>query len=187
MLETYAALFRAVNLAGRNKLSMTDLRRLLTDVGVTDARTLLQSGNAVFRSASRSPGELERLLETEAEKRLGLRTDVFVRDGAELDAVIKGNPFADEARRDPGHLVVLFLKRAPAASNVKALQAAIKDREIVRAHGRHAYIVYPDGIGRSRLTGALIGKYIEGPGTSRNWNTVLKLATNVGGGASPKR
>jgi uncharacterized protein (DUF1697 family) len=89
--------------------------------------------------------------------------------------------FEAEAKSDPGHLVVMALKDAPAASAVKALQAAIKGREIVRAAGRHAYIVYPDGIGRSKLTNALIEKTLATRGTARNWNTVMKLAAMAGG------
>jgi uncharacterized protein (DUF1697 family) len=69
----------------------------------------------------------------------------------------------------------MVLKDAPKAGAVKALQAAITGREIVRAHGREAYLVYPDGIGPSKLTHALIEKTLGTRGTGRNWNTVLKL------------
>ena len=53
--------------------------------------------------------------------------------------------------------------------------AAIVGAEIVRAEGRHLYAVYPDGVGRSRLTTQLIEKHLGTRGTGRNWNTVLKL------------
>ena len=74
----------------------------------------------------------------------------------------------------------MLLKSAPDATRVKALQAAIVGPEIVRAKGRHAYIVYPDGMGRSRLTSALIERTLGTRGTARNWNTVLKLGALVG-------
>ena len=154
---------------------MADLRELATDLGLADAKTILQSGNLVF-SDPRKSGDLERLLEAEIEKRLGLRTDFFVRTAAEWKALIAHNPFPEEAKRDPSHLVVMCLKDAPDAKDVAELQAAIKDREVVRAVGRQAYLVYPDGIGRSRLTIALIEKKLGTRGTGRNWNTVLKLA-----------
>ena len=89
--------------------------------------------------------------------------------------VIKNNPFREEAKRDPSHLVAFLLKDAPDAQNVAALQAAIKGPEIARAKGRQAYIVYPDGIGRSRLTSTLIERKIGTRATGRNWNTVLRL------------
>ena len=63
---------------------------------------------------------------------------------------------------------------------MRALQAAITGPEVVRADGAHAYIIYPDGVGRSRLTHALIERKLGTRGTGRNWNTVLKLAALAG-------
>lgn len=175
-MTIHIALLRAVNLPSHNQVGMADLRDLLTKQGFADARSLLQSGNLVFRSdRGTSAAQLERLLETEAAKRLGLETDFFVRTAADWKSVIAHNPFREEAHDDPGHLVVMFLKDAAAAKDVKALQAAITGREVVRASGRHAYLVYPDGIGRSHVTIALIEKHLGTRGTGRNWNTVLKL------------
>jgi uncharacterized protein (DUF1697 family) len=102
-----------------------------------------------------------------------------VRSAADWRGVIDRNPFPREAEDDPGHLLVMAFKRAPTPGDVKALQAAISGREVVRADGTHAYLVYPDGIGRSRLTTALIEKTLGTRGTGRNWNTVLKLGALV--------
>jgi uncharacterized protein (DUF1697 family) len=174
-MSTYIALLRAINLAGYQRVAMSDLRDLLGGLGFEDVRSLLQSGNLVFRSGARDGTQVERRLEAEAAKRLGLATGFIVRSAEEWEAVVAGNPFPAEAKRDPGHLLVVFLKGAPAAKGVESLQAAIKGREVVRARGKDAYIVYPDGIGRSRLTNALIEKHLGTRGTGRNWNTVLKL------------
>jgi len=175
-MTIYLALLRGINVGGHKLVAMADLRDLLTQLGCVDARSLLQSGNLVFRSNARTSAALERLLEVEAEKRLALQTDFFVRTAEEWKAVIARNPFRKEAERDPAHLVVMFLKDAPDVKDVEALQAAITGPEVVRAEGRHAYIVYPSGIGRSRLTITLIEKKLGTRGTGRNWNTVLKLA-----------
>ncbi len=72
--------------------------------------------------------------------------------------------------------MVLFLRTAPEPQAFKTLQAAVKGREIVRGAGREAYIVYPDGVGTSKLTLRLIEKDLGTSGTMRNWNTVGKLA-----------
>ena len=90
--------------------------------------------------------------------------------------VVARNPFRKEAERDPSHLVVMFLKAAANAKDLQAVQAAITGPEIIRADGRHLYIVYPAGIGKSRLTNALIEKKLGIRGTARNWNTVVKIA-----------
>lgn len=154
---------------------MTKLRDLLTDVGFDDPRTLLQSGNVVFGSERASTRALERLLEAELDRRLKVTTDFFLRSAREWQEIIAGNPFLEEAERDPGHLVVMVLKEEPSRDAARELDAAIKGSEVVRVAGRHAYAVYPDGIGRSRLSVALIEKKLGTRGTGRNWNTVLKL------------
>jgi len=178
-MTRHVALLRAVNLAGRNAVSMASLRALLEELRFSEVRSLLQSGNLVFDDDRRTPAELERLLEEATMKKLGVRTDYFVRTSRDWSKLVAANPFPREAREDPGHLLVVCLKKAPSASDVKSLQAAIRGREIVRAEGRQAYIVYPDGVGRSKLTAALIEKKLGARGTARNWNTVLKLAAVV--------
>jgi len=176
----YIGLLRAVNLGGHNQVAMPALRDLLTQLGFADPRTVLQSGNIVFGCDRRRAADLESVLEAEVERRLKVATDFFVRSAEEWRDMVAGNPFLKEAERDPSHLVVMALKDRPTAQAVQDLQAAVTGSEVVRAEGRHAYIVYPDGIGRSRLTNALIEKKLRTRGTGRNWNTVLKLKAVVG-------
>jgi uncharacterized protein (DUF1697 family) len=175
-MTAHVVLLRGVNLGGRTQVAMSDLRDLLIELGCAQVRSVLNSGNLVFGGGRKTGATLERLLESEAEKRLDLRTDFHVRTADEWAAVVAKNPFRAEAKRDPGHLVVMFLKKAPNAKAVEALRAAITGREIVETVGRHAYIVYPNGIGRSRLTNKLIDSKLGTRGTGRNWNTVSKLA-----------
>ena len=99
----------------------------------------------------------------------------FVRTADEWASLVKKNPFPDEAEGDPGHLVAVLMRQAPRPGAVLALRAAIVGRERVELRGREAYLVYPDGMGRSKLTPNLIEKHLGGAGTTRNWNTVLKL------------
>ncbi|HEY7293489.1 MAG TPA: DUF1697 domain-containing protein [Dehalococcoidia bacterium] len=178
-MTLHVALLRAVNVGGRNRVAMSDLLALLTDLGFAGGQSLLQSGNLVFRSDGRSGDELERLLESESEHRLSLRTDYLVRSAEEWRAIVARNPFPDEASRDPGHLVVMFLKAAVGPEAVAALQAAIRGRERLQAEGKQLYIVYPDGIGTSKLTNTVIESRLGTRGTARNWNTVLRLAERL--------
>lgn len=175
-MSTFLGFFRGINVGGHGVVPMTDLRAWLTRLGFAEVRSLLQSGNFVFRSTRRSPAALERHLESAAEKQLGLRTTVFIRTPDEWRDAIAQNPFPDEAQRDPSHLVLVVMKTAPQPKQVDALQASIKGREIVRARGRHAYIYYPDNIGKSRLTLPVIERGLGATGTGRSWGTVLKMA-----------
>ncbi len=115
----HIALLRAVNVAGHQAVGMAGLRDLLARLGFTDVRSLLASGNLVFRGGTAKGPALERLLEAEAAKRLKLATDFFVRSAAEWSSVIAQNPFPAEAERDPGHLLVMCLKAAPSAAAVR--------------------------------------------------------------------
>lgn len=174
-MTTYLAFLRAINVAGHQPVAMADLRAMLSALGFEEPQSLLQSGNLVFRGPPRSVARLERALEAQATDHLGLDTDFFVCTARDWEGVIARNPFSKEAARDPGRLLVMVLKAAPEAKDLSALESAITGPEVLRADGRYAYIVYPNGVGRSRLTNALIEKKLHTRGTGRNWNTVLKL------------
>lgn len=178
-MPMHVALLRGINVGGRNLVAMSELRDLLGSLGLSGVQSLLQSGNLVFHADRRSGTALERLLEAETQKGLGVTADYVVRSSKEWQTIIERNPFPKEAERDPSHLVVMFLKSAPAAKDVKALQAAIKGPEAVRTDGKQLYIVYPAGIGRSKRSGTLIERMLDTRGTGRNWNTVLKLAAMI--------
>jgi len=174
-MTKFVAVLRAINLGAHNRIAMADLREMCGKIDLENAKTLLVSGNLIFESRLGSSEKLERLLEGASTRHLGVTTDYFVRSATEWQAIIEANPFRAEAKSDPGRLVMMCLRDAPSAAAVKALQAAIKGREIVRASGKQAYFVYPDGQGTSKLTIAMIEKHLGTRGTARNWNTVLKL------------
>jgi len=178
-LTTHIALLRAVNVGGRGKVAMADLRALVADLRFEAPRSMLQSGNLVFRSEP-TGATLEALLERETKARLGLATDYIVRTGAEWERIVAANPFAPMARDDPSHLLVMSLKSPPDAVSLEGLRAWIPGRETIEAAGRELYIAYPDGIGASKLTGAVIERRLGTRGAARNWNTVTKLAALAG-------
>jgi uncharacterized protein (DUF1697 family) len=175
-VATLITLLRGVNVGGNKMVPMAQLKSWLGQQGMTDVRTLLNSGNAIFRAPAPAGPKLERVLEAAAEREFKLKADIHVRTLAEWKQLIADNPFASEAKSDPGHLLALVLKAAPTAAQAAALQTALPGRERAVVHGRHAYRYYPDGVGQSRLTPALLDRVLGSRGTARNWNTVLKLA-----------
>ena len=172
----YVGLLRAVNVGPGTQVRMEALRKLLGEAGLRDVQTLLQSGNLVFRGPPGREAELERDLSDRINRSFRVRTELFLRTREEWREVLEGNPFPREAKDDPSHVVVVTLRDAPARDRWQALTAAIRGRERVEAGDRHGYFVYPDGIGRSKLTPAVIERHLGTPGTARNWNTVQKLA-----------
>ncbi|MGE5815296.1 MAG: DUF1697 domain-containing protein [Acidobacteriota bacterium] len=178
----YVGLLRGINVGGRRKVGMTELRQFAADIGLKEPRTLLQSGNLVFGAAKRSTAGLEKFLEEAARQRLDLRTDVIVRSAEEWEEIVLANPFEDAARRDPSHLLVMFLK-APARKGAVEEAARINSGpEMIHAVGRELYIVFPRGIGTSKFPSLLGAADLGTRGTGRNWNTVIKLLTALRNG-----
>src|SRR5262245_16789798 len=125
-MTSYVAPLRGVNVGGNKMVPMAELRDMLTKLGFEDAKTLRQSGNAVFRCPAKAPAKLEQLLEAESKKRLGLTCDFHVRTAAELRAAIDANPMKAEAVKDPSRFLVSFYKAPIDAAKVKVAQAAIQ-------------------------------------------------------------
>ncbi len=165
-----ALLLRGVNLGGSRRLAMADLRALLTELGHTEVKTLMASGQAVLAS-ERPPAEVAAELETRLLADAGLRTDVMVRTGAEMAAVVAANPFPT-ADADGARHAVVFL-REPFVVELDPAQYA--PDELV-SHGCELYLRLPNGFADSKLSIA-VGKIKGGPpATTRNWNTVKKIA-----------
>ena len=173
-MHKFVALLRAVNVGGTAKAPSAALKAAAEGIALQEVATVLQTGNLVF-SADTTPDALEQRLEKAFADALGLKTEVMVRSAAEWSAIVDANPFPREAGSDPSHLLVMVMKREPLEDGVKALQAH-PGPERIEARGRQLYIVYPQGIGRSKLNGAPGWNKLGCRGTGRNWNTVLKLA-----------
>jgi uncharacterized protein (DUF1697 family) len=180
VLSTHVALLRGINLGGNKLVKMSALCEVAGSIGCRAPRTLLNSGNLLFcASPATTAAALEKKLFAATAKTLGVEAQVFVRTAAEWREVIAANPFRAEAKRDPGRLLVLALDAEPAAADVRALQTAITGPERVRVVGRHAYVFFADGQGQSKLSTAMIDRFLKAKGTGRNWNTVLKIAMGL--------
>jgi uncharacterized protein (DUF1697 family) len=161
------ALLRGVNL-GKRQVIMSELRALCEGAGFTDVRTLLASGNLVL-DAKEKGAKLEAKLEKLILDEMELKTDVFVRTGAELDAIIAANPFKAFAKSQPNFLVTVFMRERASAVEMKAMEeTALLGEEVKQGKGC-LYIKFPKGQGPSKLKTPRLG-------AARNWNTVTKLA-----------
>lgn len=109
------SMLRGVNLAGKRKVKMEALRALYESIGLRDARTLLQSGNVLFKSGRKDLGALTGLIEGAIERKFGFHSDVVLRTSAELRDVIARNPFGNRAGVEASKLLISFLVSEPAA------------------------------------------------------------------------
>jgi uncharacterized protein (DUF1697 family) len=173
--DLHILLLRAINVGGHGRVAMAELVALLEGLGLQRPRSLLHAGSFVLGAGNLGCEALESLVEHEIEARLGLATQALARSAHEWDAVLSGNPFRDEARDAPAKLMVMPLKAEPAPGAFETLQTAHTGPERAALVGRTLYIVYPEGAGASKFTGALIERKLGVRGTARNWNTAVKL------------
>ncbi len=173
-MKKVAVFLRAVNLPGR-RLLMTDFKTALATAGCRGAETVAAAGNAVVEAGAADVA-LEGAIEAELARTLHHSTEVFVRDGAEMAAIVARNPYSKMAVEDPSHLVVVFLRENPSEQAVQDLRDRIQGPEDVAAGPGCLYATYPDSIGKSKLTAGVIERALKLCGTARNWNTVRKMA-----------
>jgi uncharacterized protein (DUF1697 family) len=183
-MATHVALLRGINLGGKNKVAMADLRALVAGLGLTDVSTYIQSGNVLFTAPAVTECAVTARAMTEAiAATLGVTAPVVVLTREELAQVIADNPFPDEP--DPRRVHAVVLSEPPWAElgvkldAARAKSAAAGGTDRVLAIGRTLYLHTPDGYGRSVLAEALL-RVVSSPksgatGTARNWATMTKL------------
>jgi uncharacterized protein (DUF1697 family) len=180
----YVALLRGINVGGRNKVAMADLRQVAESLGHTEVATYIQSGNLVFTSTGDNAsgglaGALADALEREIARSLAVRPAVVVLSRADLAQVIADNPFPGES--NPKALHAVFRREALTTDAVEAIAAAEQkarakgSEDEVIIVGRTLFLRTPDGLGRSELAAQLARVGSQAAGTARNWATVTKL------------
>jgi uncharacterized protein (DUF1697 family) len=174
------ALLRGINVGGRSMLSMSELRAALDAVGLTGARTHLQSGNLLVTPAAGREGSLAETIRDVIKGDFGLDIQVLLRTRPELGEIVTRNPITGpEATGSKVHVV--FLASTPEANQVNDLdpERSPPDRFVVA--GREIYVHYPNGSGRSKLSLDYFEKRLGVVGTARNWNTVTRLLEMLDG------
>lgn len=166
-MTSYVALLRGVNLVGNSTLKMSDLKRIADDLGLESARTYIGSGNLLFLS-DRPEEALRRALEKELQAHMSKDVRVMLRTAAEMKAVVKANPFTDQAANQ---VQAFFLNEPPPADLFKTARNKADDERIAIGP-REVFVAYGEkGIGKSRMRIPAAES-----GTARNMNTVAKLA-----------
>lgn len=187
-MPSHIALLRGINLGGRNKVAMADLRVVVAGLGHGDVSTYIQSGNVLFTAAGNGDGTaavtaMADAMTAEIAAKLGVTAPVIILTRDELAGIIAANPYPDEPEPRRVHAVVLSQPPWPdLASRLDAAMAASAakgSRDEIRAIGRTLYLHTPDGYGTSDLAQGLL-RFVHAPkagatGTARNWATMTKL------------
>jgi uncharacterized protein (DUF1697 family) len=171
LMKTFVALLRAVTPTGKNKVPMAPLREALSEAGLVDVRTYIQSGNVLARSDLPAT-DVEALVHDTIEQQFGGDLIVVVRTPAQMRNVLQGNPFEpSEAART--HFTFLSKKPGKRAVNDLVGQSFPPDRFVVTS--QVVYLNCPQGYGVSKLSNNFLERKLGVSATTRNHNTVTKL------------
>ena len=182
--HAYVALLRGINVGGKNKVPMAELRSALADRECSEVRTYIQSGNVVLRSCL-DAAELSEIIEQTVEQQFGIAVPVVVRTAATWSGYLVRNPFPAESAEDGGRVLLVLSTEAPAKTAASELTEAATQGERVEQVGDALWIHYANGVGRSKLTPALLDRRIGSPATARNWRTVMQLGEMLDETTSP--
>ena len=189
-MASHVALLRGINVGGRNKAPMADLREVVASLGHTGVSTYIQSGNVLFSTAEEDTAKLAAALESAIEDRFGIWSSVVVLSRDELARVLAANPYPDEPNPRMVHVVFLnaelpesVLTRISAAESAAAAKGSRDTVQVAgQAAGQALFLHTPDGFGTSELAQNVF-KIIAPPkksrpglaATARNWATATKL------------
>lgn len=170
-MDTYIALFRGINVGGKNILPMKNLVEILEGMGCEKVKTYIQSGNAVFQTKRTQAKKLAEGIGTKIFGSHGFKPKVLLLEVSELEESIKNNPFKTE---DGKALHFFFLESTPIEPDLEGLMNVKSNSEEFKLKSKTFYLFAPDGVGRSKLA-AKVEQALGVPVTARNWNTVNKL------------
>jgi uncharacterized protein (DUF1697 family) len=179
-MGTFVGLLRSINVGGRNRVPMEDLRALVSSLGFDDVATYLQSGNVVF-TASGPATVVARAIQDRIASELGLEVPVIVRSKRQLEAIVRSPPFAD-LDVDPKTRHVTFLAAVAQPTAVEELEALADrfgtDQFVVT--GSEVFLYCPGGYGETKLSNTYLERRLGVTATTRNWRTVTALAEMAG-------
>lgn len=167
-MNTFIALFRGINVGGKNIVPMKELAALLTLHGYENVQTYIQSGNVVFDRRSTPDSEIGVLIE----EKFGFRPEILILTSRKLEQAIEDNPYSPAEGK---HCHFYFCSSTPGSINTAKLTELKSASEEYFMKGNVFYLHAPDGVGRSKLA-ANVERCLGVPATARNLNTVNKLS-----------
>jgi Uncharacterized protein conserved in bacteria len=178
-MTVYIALLRGINVGGKNRIKMAELKQMFESIGLTDVKTYIQSGNVLFRSAETEESLSDRI-ETAIKEVFDISTKIILRTSNELEQILRNIPFSKEEISEAEKvsnvesLYVACLKQIPSQEKSISLKGYQSESDQFRLIGREVYLLFQHSIRNSKLADHL--HKLEVPLTVRNWKTLNKLS-----------
>ena len=170
---SYVAFLRGINVGGHKTISMKALSELLVSIGFKNITTILNSGNVVFEFKEKSPADIAKIIEKAIETEFGFEVGVQIRTLQEIKKIVESNPFKAYKPSDDTHWYVTFLNdykgKLPASTSDAYKFISVKNDTLFG-------IVYRNK-GKSTDVMIALDKTFGKKVTTRNWNTLVKIAS----------
>jgi len=174
MSEICIALLRGINVGGRNKLPMKELRGIVEGIGGHAVRTYIQSGNVVFSAPKQVVKRAALTIAAGIQQHAGFSSPVVLRTVEELRRVVAESPYLGPNQEERA-LSVGFLADEPRPEDLAELDHQRSPPDEFTVAGREIYLRCPNGVANSKLTNAYFDSRLATTSTFRNWRTTRKL------------
>ncbi|MCP4165734.1 MAG: DUF1697 domain-containing protein [Chloroflexi bacterium] len=174
-MATHISLLRGINVSGKKKIRMADLRYLYVSLGFSSVKSYLQSGNVIFESDEEDRAALANMIEAEIEKNYGYSVSLLLRSSADFTRVLQHNPYLRTRSENAKALYVTFLAEIPTSTLLETLAVPDNSDDEFYVVGKEIYLFLPSGAGRTKLTNNFFERKLKVVATTRNWRTINAL------------
>jgi len=171
----YIALLRGINVGGRRTVKMEKLKSIMESLEFQNVKTYIQSGNVLFETEARDTNLLRQSIESKLDEELGFKIPAIVRTGAELEDVVKQNPFHSGTESENTNLHLTFLSSEPDEKALDRLASYKNDVDDFRVLNREVYLRCGTGYGTTMFSNNFFESMLKVLATTRNWKTVNKI------------
>jgi len=175
----YIALLRGINVGGKKKIKMIDLKILFELLKFENVRTYIQSGNVIFDFDSTDTIKLADQIEHKISETYGFLVKIIIRTDYELRDLVNTNTFIKEPDIKLDQLYVTFMSDIPDQNKVLLLDVKKEENERFLILSREVYLYCPNGYGTTKLNNAVFEKKLNIIATTRNWKTITKILINL--------
>lgn len=174
-MHSYISLLRGINVGGKNKIRMAELRTMYKNLGFKEVESYIQSGNLKFESAETNANALSAKIKKNIKKEFGYDVSVLTITCQQIHQIAKGNPFLEEEGNNIKFLHVTLLDQKPEEQLLESISSFQSGNDKFIIEEDIIYIFTPEGYGKTKLSNTFFERKLKVSATTRNWKTILKL------------
>ncbi|MDC6388280.1 DUF1697 domain-containing protein [Maribacter sp. PR1] len=174
-MSRYIAFLRGINVSGQKKVPMVELRSIMSNIGLEEVKTYIQSGNVIFTSKRTLISKLEEQIEKAIKKNFGFDVPVLVKSVEDLQKILKNNPFDDGDNLAVNKIYFVLLFQNPGLEKINAFKNEVFPSEKWEFNNNCIYLCCENGYGKAKLNNNMIERKLKVDATTRNYRTMHKL------------